>query len=226
MNEKRLLAGILVIAMLCVCGCADTGTDPALATEDTEKILYENGLEITALMNEMLHSPEYISMMGVTSEINEVIDEIAAGNYNKPQKVYRIEFSQYSEMFWQELGVEFDGLSDSLKKEVEEKMYASFVNIITAREGTKMLAAASSIVRADNIFVCSSLTENRQYLYMFEGGYPIVISYTVGKDGAVAASGGFWIMEELKNTSGETIEDLFGKAFGLPVIELREVEIV
>lgn len=224
MRAKRLFAGILVIAMLCVCGCADTGTGSAPAAEDTEKILYENGLEITALMNEMLHSPEYISMMISSSEINEIIDEVAVGNYNKPQKVYQIDFSQYDEMFWQALGAELGGFSDNLKKEVEEKTYDALVNIINAREGAKMLAAAS-IIHVNSIFVCSSLTENRQYLYMFEGGYPIVISYTIGKDGAVVAYGSFLLMEELKNTADETIADLLGEAIGLPMIELREVEI-
>lgn len=82
MNKKRmiLLAMMLLIALS---GCAGSG--------NSGKSLYEHGMDVIALMEEMVGSSSYGSLMSGAAEIEQMRQSLAAGDYAAPQAVYEIE---------------------------------------------------------------------------------------------------------------------------------------
>lgn len=233
MKVRRI--GIIILAAILLAGCAISSNnmnntdsqEEAISPEEQEKILYENGMNIINTMVEMAGSDIYISLIGFSGEnkIQEIIDEVAQGSYSQPKSVYQIKFtdSVVDNFAYYLLGEEFtdyDKISDTIKEQIEKKAVNSFATMINAAQGTNVLAA-SSVIQAGECFVCKGMGEKRAYLYLFEKGYPVVVSYSPGKDGAVSANGVF-LFDDI---SLEDLEKYLGYGVDNMEIEIKEIKI-
>ena len=222
-SHKKLFTCILILSLafsLSACKSQEipTETDTTLHTSDeasaTEpspsnaKTLYQHGLDVISLLDEMLRSELYLTTMTGSSEIQEKAAEIARGNYFSPTAVYEITPLTYNNLLAL-LDEELAGMgqpSAALQKHLDDKSAGAFFTRLNAQEGSTALATAS-VFTAGKTFVNGTLTENTVYLYTFKTGYPVVVTFLKGEGGAVSANGTFLLSDLLSLESAEALED-------------------
>ena len=97
-------------------------------------------------------------------------------------------------------------------------MFGSLITQINGMGGTEELAV-SSICTHGKTFVDDSITDNTIFLYVYEDALPIAVTFTVGEDGAVSASGTFIMYDGFSCGSVEEVEESF-RAFDVEVSEI------
>lgn len=210
--KKRSLIFFMIFMLLgtFLGGCGNSSKEnPAVA--GTDKSIYEHGLDLIALMEAMVQSEVYSDMMTSSGEISALAEEMRSGDYTVPEKVFVISIPEDClEMLLSAWGEEKElreelpaPLYDSLNK----KITTAFVNQFNAQSGATYLAL-SSIYTASKTFVSTELEKDVIYLYTFENGYPIFVTFVKGEGGAVAATGGFLMNQDIELQTAEDVENL------------------
>ena len=194
---KRFLAVFLVLMLLVLSGCGKTA----------EKSLYDRGLEVVDLMAQAVRSEEYISALSASDALTEKIQEIAEGDYETPAAVYEITFPESSAAEFLDLAA-VEGLPASLSDVLNHRLMAAVTSQINAMAGVESLAV-SSLCTIGKTFVSSETTKDTIYLYTYESGFPVSVTFTVGEDHTVSASGVFQLYEDLPTGSPEELEAFF-----------------
>ena len=206
MNKKKSMLLVMML-LIALSGCAAPG--------NSGKSLYEHGMDVIALMEEMVDSSSYGSLMSGAAEIEQMRQTLAAGDYTAPQAVYEIEVPTLGDMLaYAESDAVTESFSDSLKKLLDNRSVASLVNLINSRNGTAALAT-SSVYTAAKTFVNSETKESTIYLYTFQNGNPIAVVFTTGEDSTVTAAGTFLMADGFDAASVEQLQALFQEA-GFP----------
>ena len=210
---KMITACIFIAAGLLGCGAEKTDTDKVTKdSSDTEKSLYDRGLEVIDLMAEMVHSDTYVDKVVGNGRIKELIKSVGEGSYDEPAEVYAV--SQDDESF--DILMEMAGMDDSMSEELKSFLtHRGITAIISSAntldgEGVEPLAAAN-ICTAEKIFADDSISEDIIYIYTFENGYPAAVAFRTGEDNAVAATGTFIISDDFAYGSEDEIEASFEK---------------
>ena len=181
--------------------------------------LKNEGLEVISLMNEMIISEDYAEMLlGNVSAYEETIVKVKGGNYSEPKGVYEIEVSP--DLILKEYNEDSAELSNALKKYLSTAAFASFAATINSRNGSNSVAL-SAVYAASNYFVDKNITDGHIYLYCFENGYPIIVSFVPRSDGIVQATGNLIIDDGIGTSNAESIEDYLIK-FGFSDITVTE----
>lgn len=170
---KRTIGAALLAAALLLGGCQAGRPD---------KSLYQHGLEVVALMEEMAGNPTYLSLFSGNEAVLAVLAEAAQGDFSQPKAAYRITLPPSA------LHSEVEGLSGALRENLEARLAAAVFTQVNAMGGAEQLAAAS-ICTAGKVFVSDELEENAIYLYTYENAVPAAVSFSRGEDGTVSASG-------------------------------------
>lgn len=214
-NIQLILTVLFAIILLSACKKAET---------DAGQVFYDNGIEIVEKMAEMVNNEEYISYYTYSSQLKELVNKIAEGNYDLPKNVYKITLLPG---FFQEMAdsydMNIDGISESLQEDLEKKMISSIGSFVNGISGTEAVAV-SSIVSAGGCFVCDGVTEHLIYIYIFEGGYPVFVSFNPGKDGAVSASGSFILNDKFKDMNEDIIKELMENMLMITQYEVEKVQ--
>ena len=100
-----------------------------------------------------------------------------------------------------------DGLPDSLKDLLDARSASLLLTQMNALTGTNALAL-SSLYTAEKIFVSSALEENTIYLYLFDSGYPIAVSFQCGEDHAVKATAMFLLTDGINADSIDQMKEV------------------
>ena len=201
--KKRIVAVVISIVLaLGVSGCGGGNS--------SNKTLYEQGLEVISLMEEMASSDTYLKIYSVSSEIQDIMRTAGEGDFSEPKAIYRVATSEETLLGLAEIaGSEApEGLSDTLKGYVQSRMNGAIINQVNATGGAATLAAAS-ICTGGKTFVSDELTEDVIYLYTYESAVPVAISFAVGEDGAVSATGNFILYEGFNVDTEQDIKDFF-----------------
>lgn len=188
-----------------------------------EKSLYAQGLELISLMNEMTQSDSYFEMFSTAPEVKKQVEGIAeaarAGLYEKPKIVYQITADTDGLTGFLESSsgadVNLDGMSPELTAYIQSRIFGSCASILNSAAGVEAVAA-SSIYMCSKSFVCREAAENTAYLYVYEDARPVLVTFTVGENHAVSASGSYILGE----TDLESLSGLFGFS-GFQVEELK-----
>lgn len=198
MRRKFLAVVSAALLLLCACGAENNTV--------SEKSLYEHGLDVISLMDEMVQSEDYGELMCSSSEIIEIGNEIAKGDYGEPTAVYRLEVNALAG--WYELGEkDLSELSDTLRECIEQRYFSSIASQVNSRYGVTELAA-SSIYTAAKTFVSNELSEVTTYIYTYAHSYPVMVTFTPGEDGSVRAFGTFILDEDFKADEEQDIDML------------------
>lgn len=200
---KRSLTLLLsVIMLLSLCACGETAS-----TKEAEKSLYEHGLDVIAVMSEMTQLESYVETYTGSGEIKEVVKSIGEGDYTAPKAVYAITVNAEQIAAYADVEA-LDGASDALQKTMENKFIVALISQVNGRAGAMNLAAAS-VCTAGKTFVTDEISESVIYLYTYENGKPISITFTCGEDRTVSAAGMFMMYDEFPCDSVEEIEEFF-----------------
>lgn len=189
----------------------------AIDAEDFTKSLYEHGLEVVSLMAEMTRSDEYVGVFTDSDDIVEMIQGIREGDFSTTKAVYSVSVSRDRLMYREEIG-DLDGMSEELKRVLYDRVFESLITQINGLGGAVSIAA-SSVCTVEKAFVNREVTDNVIYLYTYENAAPVAVTFVVGEDGAVSASGWFILYEEFACDSEEEIE----ASLGVFDVEVREV---
>lgn len=223
-NVRRFMAADL--AVLFLGGCGKNPAAPGDGqTGGKEKVsLYDRGLELINKMDRMAESGEYAEMMTSSQEVLEVVREIGAGDYSQPKAVYQVKMSkEVMENLFDLYGGQMDSLPEELKEELKHRIASSVPTMVSAVEGSDVLAAIS-LMAADDYFIDSSMTEDAIYFYMYEGKCCGAVVFSARDEGIVTASGRMIVSEALSQAAGqEEVKEWLVQNAGLLGIEISEV---
>lgn len=214
------VCGCLLVAGM-VTGCGNQTTAKPEET-NTRSSLYEQGMELVGLLDEMVGNDTYGNIFTTSGEIADVLDQLNQGDYTEPNVVYEVKFSEESKKeMLQSLAAETDlsQMSERLQKTLEDKLASTVVSQLNGMSGVSKLAA-SSICTAHKNFVDETLKENVIYFYMFSDAQPVAVSFTNGENGAVSADAMFVMVEDLKNAAKEEFSAYFdGMGAEISIVE-------
>lgn len=195
---RNVLIGLIIALSLSACG--DKGNAEG-------KSLYEQGLEIVQLLSEMTQTEGYADVYTGNSEVKAVIQSISAGDYSSPKAVYAISIADDDLAAMVELN-RLDNVSDELKKFLLQRSRSALITQINSMSGVENLAAAS-VCTAGKSFVNENVTEDVIYLYTYENARPVAVTFSVGENQAVSASGMFVMYDGFTCGSAAEIESFF-----------------
>lgn len=214
MRLKKTISIVLMMILVTMLGaCAGT------TNEAPEKTLYKHGMDVVAIMAEAARTEDYTRAYTGSSDLMEIIEKVGEGDYSSPKAVYSVTVSE--EAILGMLGMEnLDGFSDALKETLLSRAVGSLTTQINGYAGVNNLAA-SSVLTLGKSFVDKNLADDVIYIYTFENGYPVAITFTVGENGAVSAGGNFIMYEEFSCGSLEEVQEFFSE-FGASVVEVEK----
>ena len=192
--------------MICCLLCAALMLSVGSACLAETKSLYSHGMDVIHLMAEMVGSENYVNLFTANTEIREIVDQLAKADYTEPEAVYVLTVSEEILNAMAELGA-LESASDALKQYLSQRMMTSLVSQINGRSGAVRLAAAS-VCTAGKTFIHHD-AQDLIYLYSFANAAPVAVTFTVGEDQTVSASGMFVVYEDFPCGSAEEIEAFF-----------------
>ena len=214
MKFKKKICAVLIMSLVMVlCACAES------KSEVSEKTLYEQGMDVVAIMAEAARTEDYTRAYTGSSDLMEIVNRVGAGDYSSPKAVYSVAVSEESILGM--LSIEnLDSFSDALKETLLSRAVGSLTTQINGYAGVNNLAAAS-VLTLGKSFVDNDLSEDVIYIYTFENGFPVAVTFTVGENGAVSAGGNFIMYEEFTCDSLNEVQEFFGE-FGATVNEVAK----
>ncbi|MBQ7913233.1 MAG: hypothetical protein IJ308_05805 [Clostridia bacterium] len=182
--------------------------------EQKEAELYESGVETALVMEEMAKSEEFKTLLNATEyDFSNALAE----DYNAPVSVYSIStptFEQWFQIIETARG-EYEGtfagtwssLSDELKEQVKKRFnFSTIVNLVLSDRVEVSELSVSSVYRA-YLHFDGSLEEEISYLYAYETGASIIVTFSPIKGGGFSATGQFLL--EMDCSSLAKVRDIF-----------------
>lgn len=200
---RSTLSGLaIVVALIMIFNLSACGKK-----NDTEtKSLYAQGLEIVQLMSEMTQIEEYVELYSGSNEIKTIIQNIGIGDFSSPKAVYAISIAE--DDLAAMVGSNPDNVSEELKNYIMQKSLASLMMQINGMSSVENLAA-SSVCTVGKTFVNENVTEDVIYLYVYENAIPVAVTFTIGENQAVSASGIFIMYDGFTCGSADEIKSFF-----------------
>lgn len=209
-----LICAVIILALAMALSFSACGSNKDHAET---KSLYAQGLEVVQLMAEMTNTEAYIDIHTGDSAIKDIIQSISNGDYSAPKAVYAISITDENLTAMAELG-NLDNASEELKSVLMQRVLGSLIPQINGMSGVENLAA-SSVCTVGKTFVDENATENAIYLYTYENATPVAVTFTVGEDQAVSASGVFVMYDGFTCGSADEIKSFFSDI----TVEVKEV---
>ena len=199
---KKAIAFVLVLVIilgLAACGAAKEAK--------ASKSLYSHGLDVIRMLSEMTQSENFIGIYTANSEIKDIILELGNHSYETPDAVYAITVPEETLMDMAELS-DLEESSEELRNYLTQRVMASLISQINAMSGVENLAA-SSVCTVGKTFVSENATENVIYIYTYEETAPVAVTFTLGEDHTVSATGTFVLYDGFTCGSAEEIQSVF-----------------
>lgn len=199
---KKTIAFILVMTIilgLAACGAAKEAKE--------SKSLYAHGLDVISMLSEMTRSENFIGIYTANSEIKDIISELGKHSYDTPDAVFAITVPDETLNGMEELSNLGDA-SEELKRYLTQRVIASLVSQINAMGGVENLAA-SSVCTVGKTFVSENAMEHVIYLYCYNGAAPVAVTFTLGENHTVSATGTFLLYDEFTEAAEEEILQMF-----------------
>lgn len=199
---KKTIAFVLVLTIilgLAACGAANEAKE--------SKSLYAHGLEVVSMLSEMTRSENFIGIYTANSEIKDIILTLGENSYEQPDAVYAITVPEDTLTGMAELS-NLEGASQELKSYLMQRVMASLMSQINAMSGVENLAA-SSVCTVGKTFVSENATENVIFIYVYEGTAPVAVTFTLGEDHTVSATGTFIFYDGFTCGSAVEIQSVF-----------------
>lgn len=208
---KRKISALLLVCM--VLGAAFL----LFSCSKTTAPLYERGKEVVSLMKEMLYDDEYLKAHGYSDNYSEALDMVRNGDYSKVSVIYELEIDPSS--IYNSADIE---LSKELETYFSDNAISSFSSMINVRSGVDSVAIAA-MVCAQYSCVNTKVDESKLYLYVFDDGCPIAVSFVKGKDNSFRATGNFIMNDNFITDSPESIEASC-LAFGMSDVKATKIK--
>ncbi len=198
---KRLIAALCLILLL-FAGCAK------------EPSLYDRGMEVVALLEELVGSESYVSAFTANDSIASLIlGRLAQGDRSAPRAVYALTFPEAALTEDHTLS-----MSEGLQKYLSQRALSAIPTQANARAGVEPLAAAS-VCTVGKTFPCRE-GQDILYIYTFADALPVSVVFTTGEEGTASATGTFLLDPDFPD-SADGIAEYFAE-LGAMVTEVTE----
>ena len=193
MKKRYLIPLILILAVtLLLPSCSNK---PAS--------LSDRGQQVVSLMDEMIKSEEYAKAYASFAGTEKLLEELRSHDRSNPTAVYELSVPLENLL---PASVDTDKMSDALADYLRGSTYVSFASKLQIKGGYSEALSLVSMYAAQITFTESGLKEETVYLYVFEEGYPITVSFIPGEDGAVRAIGYLILLNDFATDDEKTIE--------------------
>ena len=173
------------------------------ACEKTEYPTFEEkGMEIVGVIEDIINSEEYLEVYGIRDEdVLGLIKDAAEGDYSEAEHIYELKFDNLAD----DMVDNYNKLPRSLKDMMKNRAYGAYISSLNSVVGSTPLVAAS-MTTASSVFATDQ-EENTIYIYTFEEGFPIAVTFVVNDEGICSASGTFLFgADELDFSSEKNLE--------------------
>lgn len=188
-------------------------------TNSLSSALYQEGLSTVSVMEEMAENEDWVTLFSSNQNLASILSAVGDGDYSRPKAVYQIRLSDETVSHLTR-NADLETFSDTLQAYLRATVQSSIAAQINAKGGADALAAASACT-ASRIFFCDDLHENLLYLYTYENAAPAMISFLVGEDGAVSATGLFILYDGFPTGSAAEIQQFLSSLN----VEVTEVSV-
>jgi len=203
MKFKKMFSFFMIsIFVLGLCSCNKNNGPES-------KSLYEEGMEVVELLAEHAGNEECVDIYTGNDEIKEIIADIGSHDYSKVDKVYEVVISDETLSAMAELD-RVEGASEELKKLLKAKSLSAVTTQINGMAGVEKLAA-SSVCTVSRAFANDNIASNTIYIYTFEEGFPVAVTFIAGEDKVVSANGIFILFDKFTYGSAEEIKNFFSE---------------
>lgn len=213
MRTRNRIYTLFLAALLCCTVCSALG-------ETAAPDYYGIGLEVTRLMGEIVDSEDYLSLFAMPESFSKVRERVNTHDYDRPAAVYAIRLEDPETLVEKLLREEpealekYRRLSPALRELILSRLslpaLCARINAAAGAEYMSFFTLANAFIRDDRL----TAEETGYYLYFFEKGAPILVSF-----GYHSASGQFLdIPGEYRDNPAE-IQSLLA----LPGLELDPV---
>lgn len=188
-------------------------------TNSLSSALYQEGLSTVSVMEEMAENEDWVTLFSSNQNLASILSAVGDGDYSRPKAVYQIRLSDETVSHLTR-NADLEAFSDTLQAYLRATVQSSIAAQINAKGGADALAAASACT-ASRIFFCDDLHENLLYLYTYENAAPAMISFLVGEDRAVSATGLFILYDGFPTGSAAEIQQFLSSLN----VEVTEVSV-
>lgn len=190
--KNKLLTVFLCMALL-------TG----VLSSCTEKsdMLKKCGEDVISIMVEMIDNEEYREIYDLSEEYDEEISKLCEGDYSHIEQVYELIIPV--EQLMNE-SLDEDDVSEDLYQYVCSSALTSFASRVNQASGVKSMIVSSTF-SAQKSFASKKMDESTVYLYVFEDGYPIAVTFVDSGEDAFRAIGYFILNEEFDTDDEDSI---------------------
>ena len=171
-------------------------------------------------MDEMVDSENYGSLYNLPAAYDKTISNLRNGDYSKSSAVYELSIPE-DELFESiDTSIDKESFSEDLYKHVCSSAYLSLASRITQKGGVEAISVSTAF-SAQKSFVNKEMDANKIYLYVFENGCPILITFVAGEDGSFRAVGYFIINETFVTDDEHSIIESC-KALGINHVTVKK----
>lgn len=182
------------------------------------KSLRECGEEIISLMAEMIEYDECASLYALPPSCDEVIRILREGNYMKSVAVYELLIPEEALL---EKTVKKESLSEAVYEYICSSAFAAFASYANQGGGVESVAV-STVYSVQKSFVYNDADSNKLYIYVFEGGCPIVVTFVPDGEDLLRAVGHFIINDKFVTEDENSIKESC-KMLGLDGVIVNKV---
>lgn len=210
---KKLLCLMLALCMvLGLCGCrfiTKEIIERDVSAADDEA-LYEHGMELGELLEDMLSTDQYLQLMSGSQEISAVLEPYISTDFSEPESVYRVTPSEDVIPILMGMGeVDLEDFSEPLQEYIERRVISTLPTTINAQGGSSVLAAAS-ICTASDVWAGETLEEDCYLLYFYPEACPIMVTFH-GGEGYIDGSAMLLLADNMTEESMDEVTGIFGQ---------------
>ena len=189
---------VCILASFCLNSC-QSAKEEKVPEKDGEEKLLQAGLDLAARLKEWTISYGYSGNMQEMYEIAEKQDLSAV------KAVYEINLNSMV-LLEQLLSGSGDlesaiQLSDSVKNRMTARAYTAFATMVNGDRGMDALVFAATYSE-HKCFLYRTLEKCRIYVYVFESGYPICVTF-VPEDADIVTATGHWLLMDCESINSE-----------------------
>lgn len=195
--KQKWIMGLLCCVLLgtLLVSCGGTSSDLIACGED-----------VISLMAEMVVSEEFAAFYNLPASYSDTISRLREGDYRNSIAVYELSVSETALLTAFDVAAEQADFSETLYQHICSSVYVSFASHVNQAGGVEAVTVATAF-SAQKSFAGEVLGKNQLYLYVFERGCPILVSFVADGDDAYRAVGYFLLNEAFATESEESIRD-------------------
>ncbi len=195
-------------------------TDHSVIVTDTDSIDYSKnpvtakGIELIVQMDKSAESEAYRQLMSGSDKLDEILDNIAKGEYSTPNAVYKVAVTESVALKAFSDLTSLEPLPEEIRSSVERKLTAAIPMHINSTEGVDMVAASSVLTASDSV-ILDNIDCNQIYVFVYDG-ITAMVTYIPYEDNIVGVTATFVKLDNIE--SSEDLNKTFKEELGMDIV--------